>query len=101
MGRLLVLATAGALLFAGTALADDAHVSGKSSDALVTLSGTVERIENDQQFTLRDNHGSFDVTMLPGNAAVLNEGDSVSVTGSLGQRAIEAYTVKVHQRADL
>ena len=70
---------------------------------IVTLSGTVQKIKNPREFTLRDNSGTIDVRLPNGKSAVLNEGDSVSIIGTVNSghpsgKDIRAYSVKIDQR---
>jgi uncharacterized protein YdeI (BOF family) len=95
MKRTTIIATLGtAALLAAAPLGNAAETSTN-----VTLFGTVERITNDQQFVLRDN--SRRVTVIHDNGAILDEGDSVIVTGAIDHNDLTASRVNIHRRATL
>lgn len=88
---LFVLAAAGSFLLAN---------AGHAEPSSVTLYGTVQKVKNSQEFTVRNDHGVFEVQLTDNHAAILDEGDSISVTGSVDpSHRVSASVVEIHQRA--
>jgi cytochrome c-type biogenesis protein CcmE len=99
MDRKILLATIGAMTaLVGASLADAAEMTLRHP--AVTLFGTVERVSNAHEFTLRDNNGRVTVR-LRNELPILDEGDSVTVTGNAvkGDANIIASQVSIHRRA--
>ena len=100
MEKKLLLATIGAMTaLVGASLADAAEMTLRHPDR-VTLFGTVERISNAHEFTLRDENGRVTVRIRD-ELPILDEGDSVTVTGhaASGDSDILASRVSIHHRA--
>ena len=49
----------------------------------VMLSGTVDSVRNDREFTLRDATGTVDVKLPANQSAVLQQGETVAVSGNI------------------
>lgn len=60
-----------------------ATIDNLPEEGMVTLSGTVESINNDREFTLRDQTGTIDVDIESGQSMTLKKGDQVTVTGKI------------------
>jgi uncharacterized protein YdeI (BOF family) len=95
-----------AALFAGDASADDkaTPIGSLPDKGTVTLSGSVQKVDSEREFTLQDNTGSIDVSLTSGQSVVLKPGDKVSVTGTVNNRlfglmgkSIDASSVNVHK----
>lgn len=80
-------------------------IQAMPTHGVVTLSGVVERVVNCNEFMLRDGSGTTAIKLPPEKDIVLNEGDSVSVTGMVipdsRQKDVRAYRIKIVQRADV
>ncbi len=72
-----------AALFSSSALAGVSSVKELQDGSNVTLSGTVDAVDNEREFVLRDKTGTIDVEIDAGQSVVLKKGDKVSVTGKL------------------
>lgn len=102
-----ILAMSGsAMLLAGTALADQPAtlIDSLPDKGTVTVSGTVEQMDSAREFRLHDDSGSVDVKLASGESAVLKQGDSVTVTGTVEKpllglmgKDIVASNVQVHK----
>lgn len=104
---LLTLAVASTLL-AGNAFAADAtknmtteSVKQMDDKAAVTLSGIVDSVDNEREFTIKDDKGSIGVDLAEGQSIVLKKGQHVTVTGTvdndLGVVDINATNIDTHQ----
>lgn len=94
------------LIFASAALAHTAETTIHTlpSHGMVTLFGTVERLTGDDAFMLRDNSGRVSVRQLSSDRTIVDEGDSVTVTGNVTGdeiKGIMASRVLIHRRAAL
>jgi len=75
----------------------------------VIVSGTVEKVKNSQEFTLRDNSGSIDVKAASADRTLLpKKGDNVVVAGLVEKRLwglmgkdINASSVEVKQASSV
>jgi uncharacterized protein YdeI (BOF family) len=87
-----------ALLTVTPATAKTTTIDKLPHTGAVTLLGTVQRIKTPQEFVLRDNSGSVNVK-LPRDSE-LNEGDSVSITGTVDhdRTNIHAQTLVIESR---
>lgn len=67
----------------------------------VSLTGTVDAIDNEREFTLRDSTGAIDVEIKSAESVVLKKGDKVSVSGTIDKgltsTEIDAKSVVVHK----
>ena len=85
------LAAAGLVaLLSANALADLNSVRGMGDGSQVSITGTVDRVKNEREFTLRDNSGSIDVDIESNQSVVLKQGDSVTVNGTVDRRLFGA-----------
>jgi len=105
MTKLLANASVMALI-AGAAVANMAEpsISNLPDKGMVTVSGTVEKVENERAFRLRDNTGAIEVKVTSGESVVLKQGDSVTVSGQIENllwglmgKDINATGVEVHK----
>lgn len=106
--RSIALASLGAVLLAGTAMARDTEgltVKQLPKKGKVTLSGTIDSIDDNKRFILRDSAGdTIDVELQ--QAMELREGDRVKVQGAMDAeflgmgKEINASVVTVTDRAD-
>ncbi len=78
-----------AALMSTSALADANHAVDistiktlKTGDH-VNLSGSVDNIKNEREFTLRDKTGTMDVNIASNESVVLKQGDTVNVAGTV------------------
>lgn len=78
-----IIAALSVALMSTTALAAISDVKDMADNRSVTVTGTVDSVENDREFTLRDSSGKIDVDIASNQSVVLKEGDQVSVTGKL------------------
>lgn len=83
-------------LAAGTIAIKDLPKGGN-----VTLSGTVDKIDNEREFVLRDSTGTIDVDIASNQSVVLEKGAQVTVNGVVDKgffgTDINAATVTVHK----
>lgn len=93
-----------ATLLSTTALAADvSNASAKKmpDDSYVTISGTVESVQNEREFKLRDNTGTIGVDIKSNQSVVLKPGQYVTVSGTvdndLGMVDIDATDVYAHK----
>jgi len=105
------------MLCANMAWADDANrptllpasntqtlVRDLPSKGIVSISGTVEKVDSSQKFTLRDSSGVISVSMPAKQSLVLKDGEGVSVIGTVNNgflgltaKTIDATDVQVHK----
>lgn len=90
-----------ALLFSTSALAAIDNVKTMKTGSGVTVVGTVDKVKNEREFTLRDESGKIDVNIASGNSVVLKPGDKVTVSGVIDKgflgADINANTVSVNK----
>jgi uncharacterized protein YdeI (BOF family) len=105
MKRTALLTTSG-LLFAGMAFAGGTGMSTSNlpDKGTVTLSGIVDNVSSNKEFTLRDNSGTIDVMITGNESLVLKNGDKVTVTGKVSNgflgltgKSIDATQVAVQK----
>lgn len=72
-----------AALLSTSALAANVMINQLPDSGTVTLSGTVSKVKNEKEFTLRDSSGTVDVNIENGQSVVLKEGAKVSVNGTV------------------
>lgn len=89
-------------LMAGTALsATQTTIKSLPDKGEVSISGTVASVENEREFTLRDETGSIGVDIASNQSVVLKKGDKVTVTGMVDSGItgtdINASDVTVHK----
>lgn len=72
-----------AALLSTSALAATVTINQLPDSGNVTISGTVSKVKNEREFTLRDSTGSVDVNLENGQSVVLKEGAKVSVDGTV------------------
>ncbi len=91
------------MLMATTALASTADVKQLPQGEKITLSGTVDQVDNEREFTIRDDRGTTDVNIESNQSVVLQKGDSVTVNGTVDRgmtgTEINATEVTVHKDA--
>jgi uncharacterized protein YdeI (BOF family) len=78
--RVLVAASLTALVTT-SALAAISTIKDMKNGSQVSISGTVENVKNEREFTLRDKSGTIDVDIDSNQSVVLKAGDTVSVLG--------------------
>jgi uncharacterized protein YdeI (BOF family) len=99
---LFTTATAAALISA-TAMANmtNATIKKMEDKSQVTVTGTVDSVQNEREFTLRDSTGTMEVDITSGQSVVLRDGQEVTVSGMLDKGltgdAIAANDVQVHK----
>lgn len=81
-GNIFVLAALAALL-STSALAAIDNLKDMEDGSAVSLTGTVEKVENEREFTIRDATGTVDVKIVSNQSVVLKPGDTVAVNGML------------------
>ena len=81
-GNIFLLASVAALL-STSALAAIDNLKEMNDGSQVSLTRTVESVENEREFTLRDASGSIDVDIASGQSLMLKVGDRVAVNGLL------------------
>lgn len=76
-------------------------VSALPTEGYVVLAGTVEKVENDSLFILRDHSGTIDVEVEAATTLPLEEGSVVTVFGymdsGLFSKDINATRVVIHE----
>lgn len=96
--------TALAALLSTSALAAINNIRALKDGGYVTLTGVVESVKNEREFTLRDKSGNIGVDMGSFPSIVIKPGDKVSVEGmvdkSLLSTDINALKVLVISTAD-
>lgn len=71
-------------LISTTALAAITNLNNLPKDGIVTLQGTVEAVQNEREFILRDDAGkTIGIDIDEGKSVVLKKGDPVTVTGAV------------------
>jgi len=73
------------MLIAGAAMADpsDTSIPNLPDNSVVTLSGTVDKVENEHLFMLRNDKGLIEVRVPADQPLVLKESENVTVTGTV------------------
>lgn len=90
-------------LLSTTAMAEMSNSNAKkmSDDSYVTISGTVDSVDNEREFTVRDGSGTIGVDLAPNESIVLKKGQQVTVSGTvdndLGFVDVNAQNVYVHK----
>lgn len=75
-------AAAGLMALVSTsALAAITTVKSMNNGSQVNVTGTVESVQNEREFTLRDKTGTINVDIESDQSVVLKEGDNVTVSG--------------------
>lgn len=81
-----------------------AAISSLPDKGQVTVTGTVDKMVNLREFTIRDNSGTIDVRLSENASAVIKPGDSVTVSGAMEKplwgllgRDINATNVEVNK----
>lgn len=77
------MAAAAALLSTSALAAATSTIDKLPDEGVVTLSGTVDSVENEREFTLRDATGTIGVDIESNESVVLKEGDRVTVSGTV------------------
>jgi uncharacterized protein YdeI (BOF family) len=72
-----------AVLLSTSALADVKAIKEMPNGGNVTLSGTVDKVNNERKFVLRDGSGTVDVEIKSGQSLMLRQGENVTVTGTV------------------
>jgi len=81
-----LLITSSIVMFiANVAMADpsDTPISNLPDNSVVTLSGTVDKVENEHLFMLRNDKGLIEVRVPADQPLVLKESENVTVTGTV------------------
>ena len=103
MKKHMIMSAAMAALLSTTALAETPNANAKtmSDDSYVTITGFVESVDNEREFTLRDASGTISVDLAPNQSIVLEKGQQVTVSGTidndLGFVDVNAQNVYVHK----
>ncbi len=89
-------------LLAGTALAaSETTIKTLPEEGQVSISGTVASVDNEREFTLRDETGTIGVDITSNQSVVLKKGDKVTVSGVVDSGItgtdINASNVTVHK----
>lgn len=89
-------------LLAGTALAaSETTIKNLPDKGQVAISGTVASVENEREFTLRDETGTIGIDITSNQSVVLKKGDKVTVSGVIDSGItgtdINASNVTVHK----
>lgn len=89
-------------LLAGTALAaSETTIKTLPDEGQVSISGTVASVDNEREFTLRDETGTIGVDITSNQSVVLKKGDKVTVSGVIDSGItgtdINASNVTVHK----
>lgn len=89
-----------ATLTATSALAATTEIKSLPKSGNVTLEGVVESVQNEREFTLRDNTGKIGIDMPKNQSVVLKVGSRVTVSGEIDRDIagvdINANRVDVH-----
>lgn len=89
-----------ATLAATSALAATTEIKALPKSGVVTLEGVVESVQNEREFTLRDNSGKIGVDMPKNQSVVFKVGSKVTVNGEIDRDLagvdINATRVDVH-----
>jgi uncharacterized protein YdeI (BOF family) len=70
-----------AALLSTSALAAINNIRDLKDGSQVTLNGTVDSVQNEREFTLRDETGKIGIDIKSGESVVLKAGDNVTVNG--------------------
>jgi uncharacterized protein YdeI (BOF family) len=97
---LALVVTALTAMVAFDASADEGTIRSLPAKGNITISGTVQDVQSEREFTLRDDSGTIDVSIKSNKSAVIAKGDNVTVkgkmeSGMLGKKYIAASDVKV------
>lgn len=88
-------------LVSTSALAAITTVKSMNNGSQVNVTGTVESVQNEREFTLRDKTGTINVDIESDQSVVLKKGDSVTVSGMVDKDLfgtdINASTVTVNK----
>lgn len=99
-GKIFAVAGVAALL-STSALAAMTSIKDLQDKSTVTISGTVGKVKNENEFTLRDATGTVDINLKAGQSVVLKEGQKVSVNGTVDKgimgTEIDASSVQVEK----
>lgn len=97
--RVMMAAAVVATLLSTSALAAVNDVKGMENGSQVNISGTVDSVQNEREFTLRDDTGTVSVDIKSNESVVLKRGDQVTVNGTIDKGLfgtdINASTVTV------
>jgi uncharacterized protein YdeI (BOF family) len=86
-----------------TALAETPNAAAKKlgDNSYVTISGVVDSVDNEREFTVRDASGTIDVDLAAKQSVVLKKGQHVTVSGivdnDMGFVDVDATNVYVHK----
>lgn len=76
-----------------------ANIVSLPKSGLVKINGTVDSVDSEKKFTLKDQTGHIDIAIKPGMSASLNKGTEVTVVGYVNNgmlgKSIEATEVDV------
>ncbi len=97
----ITLITGAAALLSTSALAASYTIDTLPDEGAVNISGYVKSVENEREFTLRDETGDISVDIESNQSVVLKEGDPVTVSGVIDNditgKDINANRVDVQQ----
>lgn len=97
LGKIFTVAGVAALL-SNSALAAVTSIKDLKYKNAVTISGTVSKVKNENEFTLRDATGTVDVNLKTGQSVVLKDGQKVTVNGTVDKgllgTEIDAFSVQ-------
>lgn len=89
MNTRIFLTSAGfAVLLSTSAMAGMTNISQLPSEGNVTISGVVESVNNEREFTIRDKTGSIGVDLAAGQSLTLKKGDHVTVHGEIDDKFV-------------
>jgi Bacterial OB fold (BOF) protein len=77
------LAATAFALMSTSAMAGTVAIHDLPDEGMVTLQGTVDSIQNEREFTLRDATGTIDVDIESNQSLTLRKGDTVTLTGTI------------------
>ena len=90
-----------AALLSTSAMAAMTSIKDLPSSGAVTLSGSVNKVKNEREFSLRDASGTVDVNLKSNQSVVLKEGQKVTVNGMVDKgilgKSIDATSVQTEK----
>jgi uncharacterized protein YdeI (BOF family) len=101
MKHSILYAVGAAALLSTSALAAGISIKTLPDEGQVTLKGTVDKVNSEREFTLRDSSGTINVDIESSQSVVLKEGDEVTVSGKVDKditgKDINASNVQVNK----
>jgi uncharacterized protein YdeI (BOF family) len=98
----ILIITGAIALVSTTALADNAGIKKMKDGTKISVTGTVDSVQNEREFTLRDESGIIPVKVQSNDAFTISAGEKVTVTGEVDKSLfrgtdIKANSVDVHK----